>query len=325
MTEPRILDSRASWVRLAISLAVAAVGNVGMWAVIMVMPAVQAEFGVDRADAALPYTLTMVGYALGNLLLGRAVDRFGISATLIAAAGINAGGFALASMSGNVWMLSACQLLLGFGTAASFGPLIADISHWFLRRRGVAVGIAASGNYLSGAIWPFAFSGVLSDHGWQVVYLCFAALSLSVMIPCALALRRRLPASAHGEAEALSMANRARGGMSPRALQWALVIAGFGCCMAMSMPQVHIVAISVDLGYGPAVGAEMLSLMLAGGVLSRLVSGLMADRLGGVATLLIGSTLQCIALFLYLPAGGMGSLYVVSLVFALGVFIPHAL
>ena len=113
------------------------------------------------------------------------------------------------------------------------------------------------------------------------------------------------------------MANRARGGMSPRALQWALVIAGFGCCMAMSMPQVHIVAISVDLGYGPAVGAEMLSLMLAGGVLSRLVSGLMADRLGGVATLLIGSTLQCIALFLYLPAGGMGSLYVVSLVFGL--------
>ncbi|WP_172298974.1 CynX/NimT family MFS transporter [Pseudoruegeria sp. HB172150] len=317
MHETPTLDSRYSWMRLGVTLAVASVGNVGMWAVIMVMPAVQAEFGIDRADASLPYTLTMIGYALGNLLLGRAVDRFGATTTLIAAAVSNAAGFALASMSGSVWAISAWQLMIGFGTAASFGPLMADISHWFLKRRGIAVGIAASGNYLSGAIWPWALSGVLVTQGWQVVYLCFAVLSLAVMIPGALALRRPLPADAHGAAEAMAGANRARGGLSPVALQWALVVAGVGCCMAMSMPQVHIVSFCVDLGYGPAVGAEMLSLMLIGGVGSRLVSGFLADRLGGVLTLLIGSTLQCIALFLYLPAGSMVSLYVVSLVFGL--------
>ena len=104
---------------------------------------------------------------------------------------------------------------------------------------------------------------------------------------------------------------------SPRTLQMLLAVAGFACCMAMAMPQVHIVAFCVDLGYGPAVGAEMLALMLLGGVVSRLFSGVLADLLGGIPTLLIGSVMQCIALFLYLPFDGLVSLYVVSLVFGL--------
>ncbi|MDF0602878.1 MFS transporter [Psychromarinibacter sp. C21-152] len=317
MTGSDSLDSRYSWARLGVTLAVASVGNVGMWGVIMVMPAVQAEYGVDRADASLPWTLTMIGYALGNLLLGRAIDRFGVTRVLIAAALANAGGFVLAPLGGSVWWMAACQLLIGFGTAASFGPLMADISHWFLKRRGIAMGIAASGNYLSGAIWPWALSGVLVSHGWETVYLAFAALSLAVMIPGALALRRRVSEEARVAADALSGANRGRVKLSPAVLQWALVVAGVGCCVAMSMPQVHIVALCTDLGYGPAVGTEMLSMMLWGGVLSRLISGLLADRLGGVITLLIGSTLQCIALVLYLPAGGLVSLYAVSIVFGL--------
>ncbi len=317
MSSASLLDTRYSWTRLAITLAVASIGNVGMWAVIMVLPSVEAEFGVSRADASLPWTLTMVGYALGNLLLGRAIDRFGVTRVLLIAAVSNALGFALASMSGGILMLAACQLLIGFGTAASFGPLIADISQWFLRRRGVAVGIAAAGNYLSGAVWPWLLSDVLVNRGWTAVYLTLAVITLALMIPGALALRRRVPPEAQAEADAVSNLNRGRVNLSPAVLQWALVIAGVGCCVAMSMPQVHIVALCTDLGYGPAVGTEMLSLMLWGGVVSRFVSGLLADRLGGVMTLLVGSTLQCIALFLYLPAGGMASLYAVSLVFGL--------
>jgi MFS family permease len=85
----------------------------------------------------------------------------------------------------------------------------------------------------------------------------------------------------------------------------------------MSMPQVHIVAYCGDLGYGPARGAEMLSLMLGLGVVSRLASGLIADRIGGVATLMLGSTLQCLALLFYLPFDGLTSLYVVSALFGL--------
>jgi MFS family permease len=317
MTETDILDSRYSWTRLGITLAIAVLGNVGMWSIIVIMPAVQAEFGVARADASLPYTLTMIGFALGNLVIGRAVDRFGVTLALIGSAVIMAAGFGLAAVSQSILMLSAMQFIVGFGTAVGFGPLIADISHWFYRRRGIAVAIAASGNYLSGAIWPLLLAGVLSDYGWRAAYTVLAIVPVVLIIPISLLLRPRIPEAATEHANRMSFANARSVRFSPRALQWMLGIAGIGCCIAMSMPQVHIVSYCTDLGYGPAIGAEMLSLMLMGGVVSRLVSGLIADRLGGVMTLLIGSTLQCIALFLYLPFDALVQLYVVSLIFGL--------
>lgn len=312
-----LLDSRYSWTRLAISLVIATVGNVGIWSIIVVMPAIQAEFGVDRAAASLPYTLTMVGFALGNMAIGRVVDRFGVTTALIGAALLIAAATGAAALSPSVLVLSVLQLVIGFGTAASFGPLIADISLWFLKRRGIAVAITASGNYLSGAVWPVILADILAGQGWRVVYLVIASVTLCTVIPLALALRRRVPLAARAHADSLSEARAGTTGLSPRMLALLLGIAGVGCCVAMSMPQVHIVSYCVDLGYGPAVGSQMLSLMLLGGVASRLVSGLLADRLGGVRTLLIGSALQGLALMLYLPSDGLTSLYIVSLVFGL--------
>lgn len=299
------------------TLAIALIANVGMWAIIVIMPAVEAEFGAGRAEASVPYTLTMVGFALGNFAIGRAVDRFGVTLSLVAAALGVALGFGLATLSASIAMLSLAQLLVGFSSAVGFGPLIADISHWFVRRRGIAVALVASGNYLSGAIWPLVLAGMLETSGWRSVYLFMAVVTLVGVIPLSLALRRRLPQEAQFAAQEKSLLNASASGLSPRALQYLLGLAGIGCCVAMSMPQVHIVSYCVDLGYGPAVGAEMLSLMLLGGVGSRIVSGLLADKLGGVKTLLIGSALQCLALFLYLPSGGLVSLYVVSLIFGL--------
>ncbi|SFD88012.1 Sugar phosphate permease [Sulfitobacter brevis] len=310
-------DSRYAWLRLGLTLLVATIANAGMWAIIVIMPAVEAEFGLSRSDAALPYTLTMIGFALGNFAIGRAVDRFGITWTLIAATLVIVGGLGMATASGSIVTLSLAQFVIGFASAVGFGPLIADISHWFVRRRGVAVAIAASGNYLSGAIWPMVLAGVLEQNGWRTVYIVMAVVTLVGVVPLALALRRQVPDEAREAAHHASTLNAQSSGLSPRKLQYLLGLAGIGCCVAMSMPQVHIVALCVGLGFGPAVGAQMLSLMLMGGVVSRILSGVLADRLGGVRTLLIGSVLQCIALFLYLPAGGMVSLYMVSLVFGL--------
>ncbi len=312
-----IHDSGYSWTRLCITLAIAMVANVGMWATIVIMPSLEAEFGGGRAAAAMPYTLMMIGFALGNLLIGRIVDRFGITVALIGAALASSAGFGLSTLAPSIWVLSATHLLLGLGTAVGFGPLIADISHWFLKRRGIAVALTASGNYLSGAIWPTLLAGMLGDSGWRQVYLTLAMVTLGAVIPLSLLLRRRVPDAAHGVAEAVSALNARSTGLSPRALQYLLGLAGIGCCVAMSMPQVHIVTYAVGLGYGAEAGAQMLSLMLLGGVISRLISGMMADRIGGVATLLTGSILQAIALMFYLPFDSMTSLYVVSALFGL--------
>ncbi|WP_408056264.1 MFS transporter [Sulfitobacter sediminilitoris] len=317
MTQIAETDSRYSWFRLVVTMLVAIIANAGMWAIIVILPAVQAEFGTSRADASLPYTLNMIGFALGNFALGRALDRFGVTVSLILAALGIVGGLILAILSQSIAMLSFAQLLIGFASAVGFGPLIADISHWFVRRRGIAVALVASGNYLSGAIWPMVLAGVMQDSGWRAVYTVMAVVTFFGIIPLALLLRRQVSSETHASAHAASSLNAQSAGLSPRTLAILLGFAGICCCIAMSMPQVHIVALCVDLGFGPAVGAEMLSLMLLGGVGSRIVSGLLADRLGGVRTLLIGSTLQGLALFLYLPAGGLVSLYVVSLVFGL--------
>ncbi len=310
-------DSAYSWMRLTVSLIIAIVGNIGMWAIIVVMPAVQAEFGVGRADASLPYTMTMIGFALGNLVIGRAIDKWGVAGVLALAAVVEGGAYLIAARMDSIALLSVLQIAIGFASAACFGPLIADISHWFLKRRGIAVAIVASGNYLSGAFWPLVLSGVLAGQGWRAAYDILALAMFVIMLPLCFILRRKISEASNAKADSIASSAAKGVAFSPRTLQLILALAGVGCCVAMSMPQVHIVAYCVDLGYGPAVGAEMLSLMLMGGVVSRLISGVLADKLGGVRTLLIGSSLQCLALFLYLPTDGLTSLYLVSMVFGL--------
>ena len=300
-----------------IALLLATVGNIGMWVVVIVLPDIQQEFKIDRGTASIPFALTMVGFAIGNWVMGHVVDRYGITKTIILAATVNTAGYIAAMYVNNVYYLSILQFFIGLGTAAAFGPLIADTSHWFLKRRGIAVALIASGNYFSGAIWPPLFNNTLQSDGWRDVYWILALSTVFIMIPLSFLLAKKISEETARISDAASSDKRQNVSISPKALTILLSIAGIGCCVAMSMPQVHIVAFCIDLGFGPAVGAEMLSLMLIGGIISRLINGLIADKLGGVYTLLIGSTLQCIALFLYLPFDGLVSLYIVSLVFGL--------
>ncbi|MEM8975320.1 MAG: MFS transporter [Pseudomonadota bacterium] len=316
----RRIDGPEAWFRLVIAVILGTVGAVGMWAVVVVLPSVQAEFGVDRADASMPYTATMVGFALGNFIVGRYVDRLGITIPVIAAALMLGSGLVLAAYTTDIWQFTIIQgVLVGLGTSATFGPLMASISHWFERRRGIAVAAAASGNYLAGTIWPIFVQQSVATEGWRTTYIAIGIICVLVMIPLSLLLRGKPPESPTATTDhAMSLAGpRISAGFSPTTLQVLLIIAGISCCVAMSMPQVHIVAYCVDLGYGPAAGAEMLSIMLGAGVLSRLISGMIADYIGGVKTVILGSVLQCIALTLFLPFDGLVSLYVVSLLFGL--------
>ena len=313
------VDGAYAWIRLGISLVLGTLSGVGMWAVVVVLPAVQAEFGVNRADASLPYTMTMIGFAVGNVVVGRLTDRVGFMLPALFSAIALGTGFLLAAMTGSITQFSIVHgLLVGLGSAATFAPLLADISHWFVRRRGVAVAVAACGSYLAGALWPLAMNPFVASSGWRATYTGIGIVCLAGMIPLALALRRRPVLSAQGSTAGAGGSVQARPiGLSPTALQWLLVVAGLGCCVAMSMPQVHIVAYCLDLGYGVARGSEMLSLMLAGGIVSRLASGFLADRIGGVRTALLGSVLQALSLLFYIPFDGLASLYGVSLVFGL--------
>jgi MFS family permease len=288
-----------------------------MWVIILVLPSVQSEFGVDRASASLPFTLTMLGFALGNFYMGKLADRYNLSTVLLFSSILLASCFIFAAQSNSILSLAVIQFVIGFGTGASFGPIIADTSIWFLKKRGIAVALAASGNYLSGVVWPIFTKDLLLNYGWRTVYLVLAIAAVLIMAPLSLALKRKISAESTRADDLISQNKAQSTQLSPKSLQLFLGLAGLGCCVAMSMPQVHIVAFCVDLGFGSTVGGNMLSLMLAGGIVSRIVSGFLADKIGGLKTLLIGSSLQCVALFLYLPFNGLVSLYLVSLIFGL--------
>jgi MFS family permease len=310
-------ESAYAWVRLAASLLIGTVGSVGMWAVVVTLPAVQAEFNVDRADASLPYTLAMLGFGLGAVLIGRLVDRFGIALPVVGASIVLGLAFIASGLVPSLFLFAVANFLIGVGSSAGFAPLIADISHWFTRRRGIAVAVCASGNYVGGAVWPPIVQRLMEASGWRANQIIVGAVCILTLLPLALVLRRRLRAQQEDAAGAAAANATASLGLHPYALFALLCLAGVACCVAMSMPQVHIVAYCGDLGYGVARGAEMLSLMLGFGIVSRIASGFIADRIGGVTTLLIGSVLQGLALFLYLLFDGLTPLYVISALFGL--------
>jgi len=313
-----VIDSGYAWFRLAVSVLLSTVGGVGMWSVVVVLPAVQAEFGVARATASFPYTLTMMGFATGGLLMGRLIDRYGIVRPVLGAICALSAGYVASGLVASLWQFALVQgLLIGVGSSATFGPLIADVSLYFKRRRGTAVAICASGNYLAGAVWPPIIQHFTAEAGWRHTQVGVGVACFAIMVPILLLLRGRAPRQQAPAQTALQQGKIAMLRLSPGQLQALLAIAAVGCCVAMAMPQVQMVAYCGDLGYGVARGAQLLSMMLALGIVSRIASGIVADRLGGVATLLIGSTMQAAALVLYATSNALTSLYVITALFGL--------
>ena len=309
-------DSGQAWVRLALAVVIASVGSVGMWSVVVVLPVVQGEFGATRGAISLAFTLTMLGFGLGGVATGRITDRLGIVVAMGLSIVFLGLAFVAAGLSTTLWQFIAVHILIGLGTSATFAPLMAEASHWFERYRGLAVTIVASGNYVGGTIWPPIVNWGIQSAGWRTTYIAigiFCAVAMTIV----LALLRAQIGAESRRSHDNAAPPRIDLKLSTNTLTVMLCIASISCCVAMAMPQVHIVAYCGDLGYGVARGAEMLSLMMAFGVVSRIGSGFLADKIGGIRTLLIGSVAQGFALLFYLFFDGLTSLYVISAMFGL--------
>ncbi|WP_233248032.1 MFS transporter [Limnohabitans sp. MMS-10A-178] len=315
-----LIDSAYAARRLFITLLLMTLGGSSMYVVSVVLPEVQKEFDVSRADASLPYTLMMLGFGAGGLAMGKLADKWGVHVALwIGAVGVGS-GFILAGMASNIWLFALAHgLLMGLlGSSSTFAPLLADTSLWWDKRRGIAVAVCASGNYLAGSIWPALAQQGVETLGWRETYIWIGIVCGLGMLALSFLMKQRPPmmvVAAPGSVQ--SMASERPFGLPVNTAHALLCVAGVACCVAMAMPQVHIVAYCTDLGFGAARGSEMLSLMLACGIVSRLISGAICDRIGGLKTLALGSLLQGVALLLFLPFDGMVSLYVISALFGL--------
>ena len=313
-------DSRyAAW-RLVVAVFIMTLGAAGMYSVPVALPTVQADFGIARGQAALPFSLLMLGFGFGGLMMGRLADRHGVMVPLLLGGTCIGIGFVSAAFSPNIAVFNAIHgVLIGFaGSSATFSPMVADTSLWWVKRRGIAVAICASGNYIGGAVWPPIMNASIEAWGWRSTYIWLGIVCGIAIIGLAFLMRERPPQQAAAAGKAAANRDHERPfGLGIATALVLLMIAGLSCCVAMSMPQVHIVAYCGDLGYGAARGAEMLSVMMAFGVVSRLASGWLSDHIGGLRTLLLGSALQGIALMLFLPFTGLVSLYVISALFGL--------
>jgi MFS family permease len=302
--------------QLIIVLLIASIGAVGMWTVVVVMPTVQAEFGASRGAVSLASTMIFVGFGSGGVVTGRITDRFGIVAAMALSIAFLGTSFVLAGLAGSLWQFNLVYFLIGLGTSATFAPLMAEVSHWFERYRGLAMTIVASGNYVAGTVWPPLVNWGVQGIGWRWTHIAigiFCVVTMAIL----LILLRAIMGSGGARDHANAPPPQVDLNLSTNTLTVLLCIASISCCVAMAMPQVHIVAYCGDLGYGVARGAEMLSMMMGFGIISRIGSGFLADKIGGLRTLLIGSLAQAVALLFYLFFDSLTSLYLISAMFGL--------
>jgi MFS family permease len=306
-------------IRLTTALALMTLGCSAMYAGVMVLEPLALELGTGRGNSSLIYGSFMIGFALGGVFMGRLADRMGIMIpALIGSLALPAGFYLAAHASSILEICLAFSLLCGFlGSSFSMAPLIADISHWFNRRRGLAVGIAFSGSYIAGAIWPPILQRMFDAQGWRESFIDLALLTLIFMALLSLLLYPRPPTNEQLPTAGSANSTLTNSAISAGTLQSLICLAGFGCCVAMAMPQIHIVPYVMDLGHPAIRGAEMLGLMLGFGVISRVGSGWLSDRIGGLATLLLGSALQLAVLIAFLTGNSLVFLYGISIAFGL--------
>jgi MFS family permease len=318
---PHSIESRRSWVVATIALTVLTVAYGAPLVTVVAMKPIATELGTSRSGPALAVSLTYIGSGLGGILMGWFSGHVGIRRVVIGCGTMLAAGLVVASFGG-LWSLYLCSLLLVglLGTAGMFSPMMAYVTRWFDEHRGSAVALVSSGQYVAGALWPLVLQLAVGTIGWRSTMRLYGVLVVGTIVPLAAVFFRTPP-----DLPSLNVANAKTGigtfsvlGLPPNLVLGLLVLAIFCCCVTMSMPLSHMVAFCSDVGIGPAHGAAMLSTQLAIGFVAQQMWGWLADRLGGLATILCASASMAVAMVGFLATQNEIGLFSISAVFGLG-------
>ena len=314
------VETRASWVVASVVLLVMAVAFGAPWITIVALKNIAAEVNGERSIPAFASALMWIGAGLGGIVMGRAAHRFGIRLTFVFGAAMIAVGLVLSTLGPSLPLYVGHGLFIGFlGIGGINAPSYIYVSQWFDRRRGSALALISSGSYLAGALWPSVFARSIAFAGWRETMLYFAVFEFVLIVPISIVALRKPPQTMH-PATALSAAHGKTSVMGwPPNLVFALQLGAiFTCCIPMSMPQAHLVALCSDLGISAAHGAAMVSVLLAAAFMSRQVWGVISDRIGGLYTMLIGSALQAFGMGAFLLTQDEVGLFTVAALFGLG-------
>jgi MFS family permease len=316
------VETRASWIAAGVTLAILSVAYGSTLPIVIGLRVMERDLGLPRSTLALAGALTWIGTGLGGIVMGWLADRIGVRNSVLMGAVMIALGLALSS-TGTIWALYLGQgVLIGFlGMGAIYPPLLIYVSRWFDRRRGTAIALISSGQYIAGVMWPAVFERLIAGPGWRVTYLSFAGVVLLGVVPLAALFLRPAPEAGGTGARGVGVKRAAAArvlGLRPNTVQAILCIAGFCCCVPMAIPQAHLVAFCGDIGIGAATGAMMLSVLLGCAFISRQFWGAFADRHGGLKTVLAGSAFQAVSIGAFLLTQNEAGLFVVAAAYGFG-------
>ncbi|MGD0431825.1 MAG: MFS transporter [Acetobacteraceae bacterium] len=315
---PPSIEGRASWVAASVTLAILSVSYGSPLLVVVGLKPIQADLGTDRSVIALAGALVWLGTGLGGIPMGWLADRIGIRAVIAIGAVMMALGLAISTIGGTVPLYVGHGLLIGLiGNGAIYAPLLVYVSRWFDRRRGTAIALISSGQYIAGVFWPSIFERGIAAYGWQAAMLGYAAIVLAGILPL-LPLLHAAPSPVSSGPVVRAGRDRSVPGLSPGLIQILICLAGFCCCIPMAIPSSHLVAFCSDIGISPVQGAAMLSVLLACAFVSRQFWGAMADRVGGLRTVMAGSAVQAVAIAAFVPTQNEVGLFFIAGVYGLG-------
>jgi len=314
------IETKESWVVASVALLIMMMAFGAAWITAVALKDIAGEVGGARSIPALASALAWLGSGTGGILMGRIADRVGTRWTVICGGLMIGLGLSISTL-GAPWPLWIGHgLFIGLiGLGGINAPLYIYVSRWFDRRRGSALALISSGSYLAGAVWPPVFERVIAGFGWRQTMLWYAVAEIVVIVPLAAIYFRRPPEEFHAATASGAGVGHARLLGLPRNVVFAMMCgAGVLCCIPMAMPQGHLVAFCSDLGISRSMGALMLSVLLGTAFLSRQIWGVISDRIGGLATVLIGSVWQAASMVSFLFTQNEAGLFTVAAAFGLG-------